>query len=109
MAEQILGQVLNDFFALFPPLGDALQAKLLSSLAQFVMPSMSYTEKPIVCPVIDALHFRRGIQNMRVYDMEWQIPIPENESGGPDWELCRRAWWDADPNPDPNPNPNPGS
>ena len=27
--------------------------------------------------------------------MEWQIPIPENESGGPDWDVCRRAWWDA--------------
>jgi len=69
--------------------------------------------------------------------MEWQIPIPEDESGGPDWDLCRRAWWDAInvsctdpkkgairiavemrnpnpspilspiPSPSPNPNPNP--
>jgi len=93
--EGFLGQVLNDFFTLFPALGDALQTKLLSSLTMHVMPDLQYTDKPIICPVIDALHFRRGIQNMRVYDMEWQIPIPEDESGGPDWDLCRRAWWDA--------------
>ena len=94
-ATQFLGQVMNDFFAHFPALGDLLQAKILSSMAMHEMTNLEYTEKPIVCPLIDALHFRRGIQNMRVYDMEWQIPIPENESGGPDWDICRRAWWDA--------------
>ena len=57
-------QVLNDFFPLFPALGDALQTKLLSSLTMHVMPDLQYTDKPIICPVIDALHFRRGIQNM---------------------------------------------
>jgi hypothetical protein len=30
----------------------------------------------VVTELINGLHFRRGIQNMQVMDMEWEIPIP---------------------------------
>ena len=30
----------------------------------------------VTTELINALHFRRGIQNMQVWDMEWEIPIP---------------------------------
>jgi hypothetical protein len=30
----------------------------------------------VTTELINALHFRRGIQNMQVVDMEWEIPIP---------------------------------
>src|ERR1700727_199639 len=30
----------------------------------------------VTTQLINALHFRRGIQNMPVYNMEWEIPIP---------------------------------
>jgi hypothetical protein len=47
--------------------------------------------------LIDALHFRRGIQNMRVLDTEFEIPIPAaaGDPSQPDWSVCQRAWWDA--------------
>jgi hypothetical protein len=46
-------------------------------------------------PLIDALHFRRGIQNMRVLDMEWEIPIPgcADDPTKPNWSVCQDAWW----------------
>ncbi|KAF8318789.1 hypothetical protein DL93DRAFT_2054313 [Clavulina sp. PMI_390] len=42
----------------------------------------------------DALHFRRGIQNFRVRDTEWEIPIP-GKQGKRDYEFIQRAWWDG--------------
>ena len=47
--------------------------------------------------LINTLHFRRGIQNFRVRDMELQIPIPplESDPTKPDWTIVQRAWWDA--------------
>jgi hypothetical protein len=29
----------------------------------------------VITPLIDGLHFRRGIQNMQVLDMEWEMPV----------------------------------
>src|SRR5436305_15083310 len=34
------------------------------------------TDFVVTTELINALHFRRGIQNMQVADMEWEIPIP---------------------------------
>ncbi|KAM0141342.1 hypothetical protein ACHAP3_002204 [Botrytis cinerea] len=42
----------------------------------------------------NGLHFRRGIQNMRVRDLEFQIPIPCLPNATPDYTIVRRAWWD---------------
>ncbi|CCX12342.1 Similar to hypothetical protein [Tuber melanosporum Mel28]; acc. no. XP_002841952 [Pyronema omphalodes CBS 100304] len=49
----------------------------------------------VKCPLINALHFRRGIQNMRVGDFEVEIPIPAESVGSTkrDWTLVQRAWW----------------
>ena len=36
------------------------------------------------------------VQNMRVRDMEFQLPIPDlPESNEPDWSVVQRAWWDV--------------
>jgi hypothetical protein len=45
----------------------------------------------------DGLHFRRGVKNMRVRDMELEIPIPPraDDPSKPDWEVVQKAWWDA--------------
>jgi hypothetical protein len=50
-----------------------------------------------VTPVIEALHFRRGIQNFRVLDMELEIPVPPraDDPSRPDWSVCQKAWWAA--------------
>jgi hypothetical protein len=45
----------------------------------------------------DALHFRRGVQNMRVRDLELQIPLPprKDDASKPDFSIAQRAWWDV--------------
>lgn len=45
----------------------------------------------------NALHFRGGIQNIRVRDMEFQIPLPPHPENGsrPDFSIVQRAWWDV--------------
>ena len=77
-------------FKLLPP---RWQAELTAGLAMDVMPKNTTIETPL----IDALHFQRGIQNMRVRDMEFEIPIPGRADAPdlPDWSICQRAWWDA--------------
>jgi hypothetical protein len=69
------------------------QATLLGGGAMWLLPS----DVTIVTPLIDGLHFRRGIQNMRVLDMELEIPIPglANDPTKPDWTICQQAWWAA--------------
>jgi len=76
----------------FKALSGQEQAEAFGDLAMGNMPSGT----EIVTPVIDALHFRRGIQNFRCLDMELSIPLPVDGSGlAPEWGLCQRAWWDA--------------
>jgi hypothetical protein len=69
------------------------QAELFGALAMAGMPS----DVSIVTPVSDALHFRRGIHNFRVRDMEFEIPIPPraDDRTRADWSICQRAWWDV--------------
>jgi hypothetical protein len=52
----------------------------------------------VTTQLISALYVRRGIQNMQVYNMEWQIPIPPQSAQGEvkrDWSIIQQAWWDA--------------
>jgi len=88
-AEEYLAQLLNN--SLFKLLPGRLQAELLAGGAMAALPSGS----TLVTPLIEALHFRRGIQNMRVLDMELEIPIPPraDDPTKPDWTVCQRAWW----------------
>jgi hypothetical protein len=69
------------------------QAELFGALAMAALPK----DVSIVTPVSDALHFQRGIQNFRVRDMEFQIPIPPraDDPSRADWSICQRAWWDV--------------
>ncbi len=90
-AEEYLIQLItNSVFRLLP---GRTQAELFGSLAMANLPS----GVTIVTPLIDALHFRRGIQNFRCLDMEFEIPIPSlaDDPTQPDWSVCQRAWWDA--------------
>ena len=68
----LLSGVLNS--TVWPRLPGRFQLKVLTSFAMSVLPERS-AENPIVTPLIDALHFQRGIHNMRVKDMEWEIPM----------------------------------
>ncbi|KAF7502144.1 hypothetical protein GJ744_006980 [Endocarpon pusillum] len=75
------------------------QAQLLATLGMAALPPTLFEDKEpeIKTYLPDALHFRRGVQNMRVRDMEFQIPIPssKNDPEKPDWSIVRRAWWDV--------------
>jgi hypothetical protein len=75
----------------FSWLSETSQSNLITSGAMMVLPDGDTTTTPL----IDALHFRRGIQNMRVLDMEWEIPIPgrADDPGKPNWSICQDAWW----------------
>ncbi|KAE8447628.1 hypothetical protein EG329_010599 [Mollisiaceae sp. DMI_Dod_QoI] len=99
-----LGQVItsNPIFEAFP---GRWQAALLATFGMVNLPPFGFSEfeqnktELIKCALPNALHFRRGIQNMRVRDLEFQIPIPGKKdpvSGkqGPDFDIVRRAWWD---------------
>ncbi|KAL7563060.1 hypothetical protein ACA910_007148 [Epithemia clementina (nom. ined.)] len=85
-----ISELMNTFvFTHLPP---SWQLKILTTFSMRVLP-----DSTTVTPLIEALHFRRGIQNMRVRDMEWEIPIPgmPGNPDKPDWSICQRAWWDA--------------
>ena len=73
-----------------------LRTSLVSRLAMSSLPGGG-DDIPIKAWLPDALHFRRAIQNTRVRDMEMEIPIPHkpDHKDRPDWDIVRRAWWDA--------------
>jgi hypothetical protein len=69
------------------------QADRFGALAMAGLPS----DVAIVTPLIEALHFQRGIHNLRVRDMEFEIPVPPraDDPTRADWSICQRAWWDV--------------
>jgi len=89
-AEEYIAGLLTES-RLFSLLSEVAQARLLAGTAMITLPD----NETITTPLIDALHFRRGIQNMRVMDMEWEIPIPgrADDTTKPDWSICQEAWW----------------
>lgn len=95
-----MGQVItsNPIFEEFP---GRWQAAILSTLGMVNLPPFKFSEYEqketdiIKCALPNALHFRRGIQNMRVRDLEFQIPIPAKKGKDePDFDVVRKAWWD---------------
>lgn len=42
----------------------------------------------------DGVHFQRGIQNMKVRDIEVEVNVPAI-NGEPDYDLIQRLWWVA--------------
>jgi hypothetical protein len=75
----------------FSLLSETYQSNLITWGAMTLLPDGDTTTTTL----IDALHFRRGIQNMRVLDMEWEIPIPgrADDPTKPNWSICQDAWW----------------
>lgn len=75
------------------------QAQLLASLAMASLPpTLGENQTPTYKTLLpEALHFRRGIQNMRVRDVELQIPLPprKDDPSKPDFSIVQRAWWDV--------------
>ncbi|OHF04516.1 hypothetical protein CORC01_00368 [Colletotrichum orchidophilum] len=71
---------------------------LISRFAMWALP-----EKEVTTYLPDALHFQRAIQNVRVRDMEVEIPLVAKDGkkfkpGEPvkiDYAPIQRAWWDA--------------
>lgn len=66
-----------------------LQTRLVARLTMAVLPSG--TVERIGVP--DALHFQRGIHQLRVRDIELELAIPALPNGAPDFSICQRAWW----------------
>ncbi|CAE7197879.1 unnamed protein product [Rhizoctonia solani] len=88
-------QVINT--ELFGSLSGRIQAFLFGQITLGAMPHVPEPENAIRTLTSEAIHFRRGIQNMRCLDSEWEIPIPEdpNNPGKRDYSSIQRAWWDA--------------
>lgn len=84
----LLSHITNMY--IWPHLPAKWQTYVLGHAAVAALPTGT-----IVTPLIDALHFQRGIQNMRVRDMEWEIPIPprQDDPNRPDYSIINEAWW----------------
>ncbi|RPB18434.1 hypothetical protein L211DRAFT_796854 [Terfezia boudieri ATCC MYA-4762] len=91
-----IGGILNDN-CLFRALPGSWQAYLLGTLAHMAQPPNGPFNRHIRTYLPDALHFRRGIQNMRCTDFELEVPIPASKSDPtkPDYSVVQQAWWDA--------------
>jgi hypothetical protein len=96
-----LGMVMttSPIFQAFP---GRWQAEILATFGMVALPPFGFSSfeqnkaETIVTALPNALHFRRGIQNMRVRDLEFQIPIPglPSDPSKPDYSVVRKAWWD---------------
>ncbi|KAI1381806.1 hypothetical protein F4677DRAFT_451859 [Hypoxylon crocopeplum] len=104
-AETVAIQIIQDSEAIFK-LQDIFpwtQATLLSKLGLYAMPDVADPKDAIKTQLPDALHFRRAIQNVRVRDIEVEIPLQPKvgslKDAKPDdaidWALVQRAWWDG--------------
>jgi hypothetical protein len=87
---------------IFQALPGRWQAELLATFGMVNLPPFEFSSyqqnktETIVTALPNALHFRRGIQNMRVRDLEFQIPIPglASDPSKPDYSVVQKAWWD---------------
>jgi hypothetical protein len=66
-----------------------IQARLMAALTLAVLPN-GKTQR---IGVPDAIHFQRGIHQLRVRDIELEIEIPGGPDGKPDFSICQSAWW----------------
>ena len=78
------------------------QAQILSNQGMDALPDQDEVDDngnpvyPKNVWLTDALHFQRGIQNMPVWDMEWELEVPyDSGTGTYDWSVCQSAWWAA--------------
>ncbi|OTA94448.1 hypothetical protein M434DRAFT_394714 [Hypoxylon sp. CO27-5] len=104
-AETVAIQVIQESEAFFKlqNLFPWAQATLISKLGLYAMPDITDPKDAIKTNLPDALHFRRAIQNVRVRDIELEIPLQPKvgslKDAKPndqiDWSLVQKAWWDA--------------
>ena len=79
------------------------QTTLISKMGLYALPDITDADQPIKTQLPNALHFRRAIQNVRVRDIEVEIPLQPKHGlledakfdDEIDWKLVQRAWWDA--------------
>lgn len=87
---------------IFNALPGRWQAEVLATLGMVNLPPFGFSSfgqtktETIKTAIPNGLHFRRGIQNMRVRDLEFQIPIPSlaSDPSKPDYSVVQKAWWD---------------
>jgi hypothetical protein len=88
--EESVAETLNG--TLFKALTPRNQAQFTGRVVMATLAPNVLMPEPFKTPIIDAIHFRRGVQNMRVLDFEVEIPIPL-VNGEPDWSVVQQAWW----------------
>ncbi|KZT00933.1 uncharacterized protein LAESUDRAFT_739389 [Laetiporus sulphureus 93-53] len=91
--QETVAQEITSFF-LWKDLPGYMQAWLFGLATMAVLPNITDPKNAIETYVSEALHFRRGIQNFRCWDSEWEIPIP-SQNGERHYETIQRAWWDG--------------
>ncbi|KAF5356511.1 hypothetical protein D9757_008749 [Collybiopsis confluens] len=93
--EGFFAETINNW-SVYQALPGWLQAFIFGTVGQSQMPDVPDPQNAIITYVSEALHFRRGIQNMRCLDSEWEIPIPATQDGQTrDFSVIQRAWWDG--------------
>ena len=75
------------------------EPNILASLSKVNQDTLEHFEamhslhvSEIVMPVSNLINFGH-IQNIRVRNMEFSIPIPNLENGEADFNICREIWW----------------
>ncbi|KAI0543161.1 hypothetical protein GGR58DRAFT_450951 [Xylaria digitata] len=74
-----------------------MQTAVLSWLAMRNLDERKENQKPIRTLLPNALHFQRGVQNIRVRDLEVELPLhaKKGTTTERDYTNVQRAWWDA--------------
>lgn len=70
---------------------------IISFFGMMNFPEVKEGEKPIKTYLPEALHYQRAIQNVRVRELEVEMPLTA-KAGEPnriDYTNVQRAWWDA--------------
>ncbi|KAH6903835.1 hypothetical protein BKA70DRAFT_1110157 [Coprinopsis sp. MPI-PUGE-AT-0042] len=88
-----LAEALVDYTP-FRWLSGRLQAYTMGLASLLALPNVTQQKDAIKTFQSEAEHFRRGIQNFRCWDSEWEIPVPK-VNNKPNYELIQRAWWDG--------------
>jgi hypothetical protein len=70
---------------------------LISFFTMLNFPEVKKGEEPIKTNLPDALHYQRAIQNVRVRELEVELPLTAkaNDPNEVDYTNVQRAWWDA--------------
>ena len=80
-------------------LPDRWEAELIGKTGMNTLPPFGLQDRQptIVTTLPDALHHRRGISNMPLHNLEFEIPLPPraDDPSKPDFTIARRAWWDV--------------